>query len=174
MTDKHTKHDVSYGNEWRSSCPYHALLQAWAAAQLSSCNYVVDVRCLWLAQMLASACSKVVASTATYPHEVIRSHMHIHGLASFSGFANVCRNVSFGRPYSLKALCGHMVIWQVTHLASISLADTRHSNSPLFFKSDMVVWVVGDAGGWHPWLLPGLHHQSAAHYSSGCPHIHQL
>ena len=43
--------------------------------------------------MAASACSKVVASTATYPHEVIRSHMHIRGIASFSGLREICSNV---------------------------------------------------------------------------------
>jgi hypothetical protein len=45
-------------------------------------------------QMTASACSKLVASTATYPHEVIRSHMHISGIASFSGFVGICNDVS--------------------------------------------------------------------------------
>lgn len=44
--------------------------------------------------MIASASSKVVASTATYPHEVIRSHMHIRGIASVSGLMEVCRTVS--------------------------------------------------------------------------------
>ena len=45
-------------------------------------------------QMLASGCSKVVASTATYPHEVIRSQMHVRGIASFHGFVDVCKEVS--------------------------------------------------------------------------------
>jgi len=47
-----------------------------------------------LVQMTASACSKLVASTATYPHEVIRSHMHISGIASLSGFVGVCKEAS--------------------------------------------------------------------------------
>ena len=48
----------------------------------------------WLLQMIASACSKVVASTATYPHEVVRSHMHISGSASVAGLVEVCKDVS--------------------------------------------------------------------------------
>jgi len=34
----------------------------------------------------ASAVSKMVASTATYPHEVVRSHMHVVGHGPFVGF----------------------------------------------------------------------------------------
>ena len=33
----------------------------------------------------ASAVAKMVASSVTYPHEVIRSHMHVHGFGPFGG-----------------------------------------------------------------------------------------
>jgi hypothetical protein len=43
--------------------------------------------------VLASGLAKVVASMATYPHEVVRSYMHIEGAGPFHGLASTCRRV---------------------------------------------------------------------------------
>lgn len=43
--------------------------------------------------VVASAASKMVASTATYPHEVLRSHMHIEGAGPIKGLLTACKRV---------------------------------------------------------------------------------
>lgn len=41
----------------------------------------------------ASAAAKMVASSVTYPHEVIRSHMHVQGLGPFDGVTALVRRI---------------------------------------------------------------------------------
>jgi len=43
--------------------------------------------------VFTSAASKMVASTATYPHEVIRSRMHVSGTGAFVGLRTTCRTI---------------------------------------------------------------------------------
>ncbi|RMZ52516.1 hypothetical protein APUTEX25_003659 [Auxenochlorella protothecoides] len=43
--------------------------------------------------VISSAASKMVAATVTYPHEVVRSRMHVSGVGAFSGLWATCRQV---------------------------------------------------------------------------------
>jgi len=43
--------------------------------------------------VLASAFSKMIASTVTYPHEVVRSYMHVTGSGPIAGLADACSTI---------------------------------------------------------------------------------
>ena len=42
---------------------------------------------------LSSGVAKIVASTLTYPHEVLRSHMHVKGYGPFSGALSLASDI---------------------------------------------------------------------------------
>ncbi len=117
-------------------------------------------------QMTASACSKLVASTATYPHEVIRSHMHISGIASVSGFVGVCKDVRHSSPGNLYSREAHEAMnecpWK-----SCPFHELQNSNCnrlSVLVRAAMPTWLrlpvlAGHEGRRRARLLQGLHNK---------------
>ena len=96
--------------------PLYEACKSWFEQRALRTRNKKDLNTLEL--VTASAVSKMIASTATYPHEVLRSHMHVTGSGPFNGFMQVGKEV------------GHPSISVVTFLCSSSAsnmaADTYH------------------------------------------------
>lgn len=73
--------------------PLYEACKSWFAQRALQTRDNKDLNTLEL--VTASAVSKMIASTATYPHEVLRSHMHVTGSGPFTGFLQVAKEVRF-------------------------------------------------------------------------------
>lgn len=71
--------------------PLYEACKSWFAQRALQTRDNKDLNTLEL--VTASAVSKMIASTATYPHEVLRSHMHVTGSGPFTGFLQVAQEV---------------------------------------------------------------------------------
>lgn len=71
--------------------PLYEACKSWFEQRALRTRNKKDLNTLEL--VTASAVSKMIASTATYPHEVLRSHMHVTGSGPFNGFVQVGREV---------------------------------------------------------------------------------
>jgi len=69
--------------------PLYESLKQQLAARRSDTTDRLD---MW-ELIVASATSKMVASTATYPHEVVRSRMHVSGTGAFNGLSRMCQQI---------------------------------------------------------------------------------
>eukprot|EP00798_Chlamydomonas_sp_ICE-L_P007428 gene7428-561_t len=68
-------------------------LYEWSKSELAGRRECKADELTALELVVASGCSKMVASTITYPHEVARSYMHVKGGGSLSGLVSTCRTI---------------------------------------------------------------------------------
>jgi solute carrier family 25 (mitochondrial folate transporter), member 32 len=73
--------------------PLYEELKKIAVCWHGDCGHPKDVTTFDI--LLSSALAKMVASSVTYPHEVIRSHMHASGRGGFSAFLPIMKQVCF-------------------------------------------------------------------------------
>lgn len=92
-------------------------------------------------QVVASAISKMVASTATYPHEVVRAHMHVAGSGPFAGFTSTCSSVRLRLSSDVHRAC----CW--CHVASLSGGWLHRSWVPAKGAAGVVLDKAGQASG---------------------------
>lgn len=93
--------------------PLYEACKSWFAQRALQTRDNKELNTLEL--VTASAVSKMIASTATYPHEVLRSHMHVTGSGPFTGFVKVATEVS--RALFLKSRM-HVTIFDWQHARS--------------------------------------------------------
>ena len=75
-----------------TNCEHHSYVSGDASRESGSASRDVgDLTGVELA--CASAVAKMVASSVTYPHEVIRSHMHVQGLGPFGGVLGLIKTI---------------------------------------------------------------------------------
>ena len=72
--------------------PLYEACKSWFQSRALETRNSKELNTLEL--VTASALPKMIASTATYPHEVLRSHMHVTGSGAFTGFIAVGKEVS--------------------------------------------------------------------------------
>lgn len=75
--------------------PVYEFFKSWLAERRrkEKGEAVIADRLSTVDLIVASSCSKAIASTITYPHEVVRSQMHVRGLGPFDGFGMICREI---------------------------------------------------------------------------------
>lgn len=71
--------------------PIYEACKGWFEERAMQTRNKRDLNTLEL--VTTSAIAKMIASTATYPHEVLRSHMHVTGSGPFAGFVQVSKEV---------------------------------------------------------------------------------